>query len=119
MDPASIVIIVLLLFGGVEHIQKEAAQDKVVELETQLQEAHEAIETVKEVNESNASTINQITAANIQCVEILEETKKRQAGYVEVNRFNKVRIETLENIVNSFEWSAQSIPLELVEQLKD
>ena len=119
MEPTTIILLLALLFGGVEHIQKEAAQDQVVELETQLQEAHQTIQTVKEVNETNASTIDQITAANSQCVEILEETKQRQAGYIEANRISQVRIETLENIVDSFEWSAQPIPLELIDQLKD
>lgn len=117
MEPTTIALILLLVFGGVEHVQKEKAHDKIEMLEASLQKAEENLQTTIEVNETNASTITEIDNARIKCVADLEETRAKQADFAALNEGNKFRIKELEKLVDSFEWSSVRIPAELLDQI--
>lgn len=117
MEPTTLVIIALLLFGGYEHIQNEKAEERIETLETQLQETKQNYETTKEVNENNASTIATIDNARLQCLFDLKESKARQADFERINQNSAIRIEKLEGIVSGYDWSSVRIPSGLVDKI--
>jgi hypothetical protein len=117
MEPTTIIIIGLLLFGGVEHIQKEKAQDEIIELKAELSEAQENTQKAVEVNKTNADTIATIDNSRLQCLRDLKESKARQADYAAINEDRAVRIEELESLVDSYDWSSVRIPAELVREI--
>ena len=117
MEPTTVIIVLLLLFGGAEHLSKEKAQAEVLRLETSLQETNEELKTALGVNESNASTIVQINNANSQCVADLEETRRLQSYFAEINADSKATIEELESAVDSYDWSSERIPSGLLDKI--
>jgi hypothetical protein len=117
MEPTTIIIIGLLLFGGAEHLQKEKAQAEVIELEAELSEAIENTQKAVEVNKTNADTITTIDNSRLQCLRDLKETKARQADYAAINEDRAVRIEELESLVNGYDWSSVRIPDQLIREI--
>ena len=117
MEPTSIIIVLLLLFGGSEHLSKTKAKAEVERLETVLQETNQELQTAVEVNESNAGTIIQINNANSQCVADLAETRRLQAHFAEVNADGAATIEELESAVDSYDWSSVRIPSGLLDKI--
>lgn len=117
MEPSTWVIIALLLFGGNEHLQKKAAKAEVTRLEASLHQAKENTKKAIEVNETNADTITTIDNSRLQCLRDLKESRVRQANYSRINQDSQVRLEELEGIIDSYDWSSVRIPDGLVDQI--
>lgn len=116
MEPISWLVVVLLIFGGHEHIQKKEARAEVEVLELKLSSAKYELEKTIGVNETNADTITAIDNSRIQCVELLKETRERQADFDEINSVSEVRIEELEKLLDSYDWASVRIPAGLLDE---
>lgn len=117
MEPASWIIIGLLLFGGSEHLQKKEAKAEVKRLETSLQQAKENTQKAIEVNKTNADTITTIDNSRLQCIRDLKESRVRQANYSRINENNELRLEELEGLVDGYDWASVRIPSGLVGEI--
>jgi len=103
-------LIVALLWGGGEHLRAEHHKDNAIEYK-------ENYELAVKANESNIEAINELSAIHDQTLAILKETKDRQLAYERINRDNEVRIEELEGVIATYDWSRERIPLEIVDLL--
>ena len=117
MGVSEIIIGFLLLFGGYQYLEAEKAEKEIAQLETQLQETQENYETVTEVNKNNATAITDVNDSRLQCLRDLKETRIRQANYSRINQDSQLRIEELESIVNSYNWSSVRIPAGLLGEI--
>ena len=115
MEPASWIIIILLVFGGHEHIQKKEARAEIIELKAELSEAHEETKEAVEVNDLNAITIREINQSNSQCFATLEKIELAKNRFAAANESSQTRIEELEILIDSYEWSDVRIPSELLD----
>lgn len=115
MGVTEIIIGVLLLFGGSEYLQNQKAEKEIAQLQAELQETKENYETVKGVNETNAATITTLDHQYHQCLRDLKETRIRQANYSRINQDSQLRLEELETLLKSYDWSSVRIPTGLLD----
>lgn len=112
----AIVLVVLLAFGGTQYVQKNSAEKEAERLETQLQEAQEDTKAAIKANESNVITITEIDNSLQQCLAVVEEYEVIKESFAVDNSSDQADLETLEVIVDDYDWSSDRIPSGLLDR---
>lgn len=110
MEPIEWILVIALLWGGGEHLRAEHHKDNAIEYK-------ENYELAVKANESNIESLDELSAIHDKTLAVLQETKERQAAYERINADNQVRIEELEGVIATYDWSRERIPLEIVDLL--
>ncbi len=124
MEPATWIIIGLLMFTGGEHYRAEHHKDRADELEIRLEQTLEVSEQnaqsaiqAAEVARNNADLVTEINSNLDQCVQVVEEYKQLEKDYQSTNTDLKVANQELEDRLADSDLSQCRVPEWLVDEV--